>query len=67
MTHTLNIKQKGLTLFETLLSLSIVIWYGEQSAWSQPAGLHTHTITVDNFGGPETRPKNMALLACMKK
>ena len=32
-------------------------WYGEQSAWSQPAGLHTHNITVDNFGGPETRPR----------
>lgn len=31
-------------------------WYGEQSAWSQPAGLHTHSITVDNFGGTETRP-----------
>ena len=42
-------------------------WYGQQSVWSQPAGLHTHTITVENFGGTETRPKNVALLACMKK
>ncbi|EMT4910962.1 shufflon system plasmid conjugative transfer pilus tip adhesin PilV [Pseudomonas aeruginosa] len=42
-------------------------WYGQQSSWSLPAGLHTHTITVDNFGGAETRPKNIALLACMKK
>lgn len=42
-------------------------WYGEQSVMSQPAGLHTHVITVDNFGGVETRPKNIALLACMKK
>ena len=42
-------------------------WYGIQSVWSQPAGLHTHTITVQSFGGTETRPKNVALLACMKK
>ncbi|HBO4518554.1 TPA: shufflon system plasmid conjugative transfer pilus tip adhesin PilV [Pseudomonas aeruginosa] len=42
-------------------------YYGEQLQMSEPAGLHTHTITVNNFGGTETRPKNMALLACMKK
>lgn len=42
-------------------------WYGDQSVYSDFDGLHTHTITVENFGGTETRPKNMALLACMKK
>ena len=30
------------------------------------AGAHTHSITVNSAGGPETRPRNVALLACIK-
>lgn len=41
-------------------------YYGTQSVWTQPAGAHTHSITVYNTGGVETRPKNASLLACMK-
>lgn len=29
------------------------------------AGDHTHSVTVDASGGPETRPRNVALLACI--
>lgn len=29
------------------------------------AGNHTHTITIGNTGGAETRPRNVALLACI--
>jgi microcystin-dependent protein len=30
------------------------------------AGSHTHTVTVNSTGGAETRPKNIALLYCIK-
>lgn len=30
------------------------------------AGSHSHTVTVDNAGGPESRPRNVALLYCIK-
>lgn len=30
------------------------------------AGAHTHTITVNASGGTETRPRNIAMLACIK-
>jgi ribosomal protein S6E (S10) len=30
------------------------------------AGNHTHTVTVTSTGGNETRPKNIALLFCIK-
>jgi microcystin-dependent protein len=30
------------------------------------AGAHTHTITIASTGGTETRPKNIALLYCIK-
>lgn len=30
------------------------------------AGAHTHTITIGSTGGTETRPKNIALLYCIK-
>jgi phage-related tail fiber protein len=30
------------------------------------AGTHTHTITVSATGGTETRPRNVALLACIR-
>ena len=29
-------------------------------------GSHTHTITIDNDGGTEARPRNVALLFCIK-
>ncbi|WP_323957481.1 phage tail-collar fiber domain-containing protein [Aeromonas caviae] len=35
--------------------------------WSTgSAGSHSHTITVQSSGGSETRPRNVALLACIK-
>lgn len=34
--------------------------------YTQPAGGHSHTITTDFRGGSETRPRNIALLACIK-
>lgn len=30
------------------------------------AGAHTHTVTIDAAGGTESRPRNIALLACIK-
>jgi len=34
---------------------------------TEDAGAHSHTIVnIDSFGGTETRPVNMALLACIK-
>jgi len=33
---------------------------------TQAAGSHTHTFTTNNTGGTETRPRNIALLACVK-
>lgn len=30
------------------------------------AGNHTHTLTLSSVGDPEARPKNIALLACIK-
>lgn len=30
------------------------------------AGAHTHTLSINNTGGTETRPKNVALLYCRK-
>ena len=30
------------------------------------AGIHSHVITVNSSGGTETRPRNVALLACIK-
>lgn len=29
-------------------------------------GVHTHAVTVDNSGGSESRPRNIAFLACIK-
>jgi microcystin-dependent protein len=34
--------------------------------FTQPAGGHSHSITTDFRGGNETRPRNIALLACIK-
>lgn len=30
------------------------------------AGSHSHTVTINETGGTETRPRNVALLACIK-
>jgi microcystin-dependent protein len=30
------------------------------------AGDHSHSLSINNAGGPETRPRNVALLACIK-
>jgi microcystin-dependent protein len=30
------------------------------------AGAHTHSLTINSTGGTETRPRNLALLACVK-
>lgn len=37
-----------------------------RNASTGSAGDHTHTITVDASGGTEARPRNIALLACIK-
>lgn len=34
--------------------------------FTQPAGGHSHTFDTDFRGGNETRPRNIALLACIK-
>lgn len=34
---------------------------------TEGSGDHSHTLNITNSGGIETRPKNIALLACMKK
>lgn len=33
---------------------------------TQPAGSHAHTVTVNNSGGTETRPRNITALMCIK-
>ena len=35
----------------------------DETTWD---GVHTHEITIDPTGGAETRPRNVALLACIK-
>jgi len=39
---------------------------GNASPNTGSAGAHTHTITINSTGGTETRPKNIALLYCIK-
>ena len=39
---------------------------GAHSHTMQAAGDHSHTFTTNNTGGAETRPRNIALLACIK-
>jgi len=41
-------------------------WYGDLSLPSSTAGDHTHTISIAASGGNESRPRNIALLACIK-
>lgn len=37
-----------------------------QNVATSSAGSHTHTVTVNSDGGGEARPRNIALLACIK-
>lgn len=39
---------------------------GEFSKSTSSAGNHSHTVTIDNNGGSEARPRNIALLYCIK-
>lgn len=42
-------------------------WYSDNVALpSSVAGDHTHTISIGSTGGSESRPRNVALLACIK-
>lgn len=41
-------------------------WYGDLSLPSSTAGDHSHTISIAASGGNEARPRNIALLACIK-
>ncbi|APQ13411.1 hypothetical protein BJP27_18605 [Pseudomonas oryzihabitans] len=41
-------------------------WYGDLSLPSSTAGDHTHNISIAASGGNESRPRNIALLACIK-
>jgi microcystin-dependent protein len=36
------------------------------SASTESAGAHTHSLSIDSQGGTEARPRNVALLACIK-
>ena len=37
---------------------------GEVGAYTASAGAHSHAVTVNNTGGAETRPKNVAVIFC---
>lgn len=37
-----------------------------RTKYTNYAGSHSHTVNVSNAGGSETRPRNVALLACIK-
>ena len=39
---------------------------GGQGAYTNGGGAHSHTFTTNSTGGVETRPRNIALLACIK-
>jgi phage-related tail fiber protein len=42
-------------------------WYSDNLTLpTTTAGAHTHSVFVDNSGGSESRPRNVALLACIK-
>lgn len=42
------------------------IWENTDTRTTSPAGSHSHTLTTDKSGGNEARPRNVALLACIK-
>jgi phage-related tail fiber protein len=41
-------------------------WGNNVSKSTGSAGSHSHTVTVESSGGIEARPRNVALLACIK-
>jgi phage-related tail fiber protein len=41
-------------------------YYGTTTQTTSTAGDHTHAITVAGSGGNEARPRNVAMLACIK-
>lgn len=40
--------------------------YDNQSYLTSPAGGHAHSLSINSSGGTESRPRNMAFLACIK-
>jgi len=42
------------------------IWENSELRTTQSAGAHSHSLTTDESGGTEARPRNIALLACIK-
>jgi len=42
------------------------IWEGTDSRTTGSAGTHSHSVTTTASGGTEARPRNIALLACVK-
>jgi microcystin-dependent protein len=65
-THNYN----SYTYFSSTAALggAVDAWRGVGAVATTSAGSHSHTITVANSttGGTETRPKNIALLYCIK-
>lgn len=41
-------------------------WYGFGTVQTDWAGLHSHTLSINNTGGHETRPINWPVLYCIK-
>jgi len=39
---------------------------GSRNATTNQAGSHSHSVTINGGGDAETRPRNVALLACIK-
>lgn len=42
------------------------IWENSDTRTTGSAGSHSHTVTINATGGSEARPRNIALLACIK-
>lgn len=42
------------------------VWESSDSRVTGSGGAHTHTLSIDAAGGAEARPRNIALLACVK-
>lgn len=40
--------------------------YADSVGTTDSAGSHTHSLSIDGSGGSEARPRNVALLACIK-
>lgn len=42
------------------------VWEGSSTRTTGSGGAHSHTLTIGQSGGTEARPRNIALLACIK-